>query len=73
MTLVDHRGELILLRHNGSPWGRAKLRKVKSCVCCDILLLRGTQVWRPLDNSSQRMERLCLPCGARLARRAGTE
>jgi hypothetical protein len=41
--------------------GRKK-RKPKSCAGCGKLLEKKEEVWRPITNVSNRMDRICLTC-----------
>lgn len=63
--------ELVGIRWRGSPWAKAKLRKPTTCWRCEKQLAVGEKVFRPMDNSMIRMNRLCLECAEYLARRGG--
>lgn len=64
MTIFDRNGHAILAHWKGSPCTIAKSRKEARCAKCGRQIPVGEEVWRPIDNSLHRADRLhrgCLP------------
>jgi hypothetical protein len=66
VALFNNAGKLILMRYRESPWARIVLRRPVGCCICGVMLTRGEEAFRPLDNSLRRMDRMCPPCATKV-------